>query len=135
MVDTRTTTSACQFQKPIGVVATNEDAAAEMEQSKTRNHRARHKTRASLLSDKGLDAANHNPRFRRREKNVLDIPSYRTRASLLYDKGLDAANHNPRFRRREKNVLDIPSYRTGDYTHDLAHSLRPPRTSRPTHAL
>src|SRR2546428_9652210 len=31
-----------------------------MEQSKTRNHRARHKTRASLLSDKGLDAANHN---------------------------------------------------------------------------
>jgi hypothetical protein len=29
-------------------------------QSKTRNHRARHKTRASLLSDKGLDAANHN---------------------------------------------------------------------------
>src|SRR6266478_7478980 len=49
-----------------------------MEQSKTRNHRARHKTRASLLSDKGLDAANHNPRFRRREKNVLDIPSYRT---------------------------------------------------------
>jgi hypothetical protein len=49
-----------------------------MEQSKTRNHRARDKTRASLLSDKGLDAANHNPRFRRREKNVLDIPSYRT---------------------------------------------------------
>src|SRR5712692_1539360 len=31
-----------------------------MEHSKTRNHRARHKTRASLLSDKGLDAANHN---------------------------------------------------------------------------
>ena len=55
-----------------------EHAAAEMEQSKTRNHRARHKTRASLLSDKGLDAANHNPRFRWREKNVLDIPSYRT---------------------------------------------------------
>jgi len=78
MVDTRTTTSACQFQKPIGVVATNEHAAAEVERSKTRNHRARHKTRASLLSDKGLDAANHNPRFRRREKNVLDIPSYRT---------------------------------------------------------
>src|SRR5260370_31157896 len=77
-VDTVQATSACQFQKPIGVVATNEHAAAEMEQSKTRNHRARHKTRASLLSDKGLDAANHNPRFRRREKNVLDIPSYRT---------------------------------------------------------
>jgi hypothetical protein len=37
MVDNRTTTSACQFQKPIGVVATNEDAAVEMEQSKTRN--------------------------------------------------------------------------------------------------
>src|SRR6266436_1641843 len=81
MVDTRTTTSACQFQKPIGVVATNEHAAAEVERSKTRNHRARHKTRASLLSDKGLDAANHNPRFRRREKNVLDIPSYRTGVS------------------------------------------------------
>jgi hypothetical protein len=31
-----------------------------MEQSKTRNHRATHKTRASLISDKGLDAANHN---------------------------------------------------------------------------
>src|SRR5712691_10204573 len=31
-----------------------------MEQSKTPNHSARHKTRASLLSDKGLDAANHN---------------------------------------------------------------------------
>ena len=46
--------------------------------AKPQNHRARHKTRASLLSDKGLDAANHNPRFRRREKNVLDIPSYRT---------------------------------------------------------
>src|SRR6266849_8058497 len=60
MVDTRTTTSACQFQKPSGVVATNEHAAAEMEQSKTPNHRARHKTRASLISDKGLDAANHN---------------------------------------------------------------------------
>src|SRR5580704_17202192 len=30
-----------------------------MEQSKTPNHRARHKTRAALLSDKGLDAANH----------------------------------------------------------------------------
>src|SRR5260370_31626802 len=77
-VDTVQATSACQFQKPIGVVATNEHAAAEMEQSETRNHRERHKTRASLLSDKGLDAANHNPRFRRREKNVLDIPSYRT---------------------------------------------------------
>jgi hypothetical protein len=60
MVDTVTTTSACQFQKPIGVVATHEHAAVEMEQSKTRNHRARHKTRASLVSHKGLDAANHN---------------------------------------------------------------------------
>jgi len=28
--------------------------------AKPQNHRARHKTRASLLSDKGLDAANHN---------------------------------------------------------------------------
>src|SRR5260370_15616237 len=60
MVDTVQPTSACQFQKPSGVVATNEHAAAEREQSKTRNHRARHKTRASLLSDKGLDAENHN---------------------------------------------------------------------------
>ena len=60
MVDTVTTTSACQFQKPIGVVATDKDAAVEMEQSKTRNHRARHQARASLLSDKGLDAANHD---------------------------------------------------------------------------
>src|ERR1700730_9502483 len=31
-----------------------------MEKSKPPNHRARHKPRASLLSDKGLDAANHN---------------------------------------------------------------------------
>ena len=31
-----------------------------MEQSKTENHRAGHKTRASPISDKGLDAANHN---------------------------------------------------------------------------
>jgi hypothetical protein len=29
-------------------------------QSKTRNLGARHKIRASLISDKGLDAANHN---------------------------------------------------------------------------
>src|ERR1043166_4839643 len=28
--------------------------------SKSKTHRARHKTRASLLSDTGLDAANHN---------------------------------------------------------------------------
>jgi hypothetical protein len=46
--------------------------------SKAKPETTGHKTRASLLSDKGLDAANHNPRFRRREKNVLDIPSYRT---------------------------------------------------------
>src|SRR5260370_23753680 len=78
MVDTVQPTSACQFQKPIGVVVTNEHAAAEMEQSKTRNHTARHKTRASLLSGKGLDAANHNPRLRRRGENSLDSPSYRT---------------------------------------------------------
>src|ERR1700730_3805880 len=31
-----------------------------MEKSKPPNHRAKHKPRASLLSDKGLDAANHN---------------------------------------------------------------------------
>ena len=48
------------FRNRFGVVATNEHAAAEMEQSKTRTHRARHKTRASLLSDQGLDAANHH---------------------------------------------------------------------------
>jgi hypothetical protein len=31
LIEHRTTTSACQFQKPIGVVATNEHAAAAME--------------------------------------------------------------------------------------------------------
>ena len=60
MVDTLQPRVLVSFRNRIGVVATNEHAAAEMEQSKTPNHRARHKTRASLLSDKGLDAANHN---------------------------------------------------------------------------
>ena len=60
MVDTLQPRVLASFRNRIGVVATNEHAAAEMEQSKTPNHRARHKTRASLLSDKGLDAANHN---------------------------------------------------------------------------
>jgi len=64
------------FRNRFGVVATNEHAAAEMEQSKT--HRARHKTRASLLSDQGLDAANHNRASGGGRSMFLTSPLYRT---------------------------------------------------------
>jgi hypothetical protein len=61
MVDTVQPRVLASFRIRFGVVATNnEDATAAMEPSKTKNHRARHKTRASLISDKGLDAANHH---------------------------------------------------------------------------
>jgi hypothetical protein len=47
----RTTAALCRFQKPIGVLATKEDAAAEMEQRRT-NPRARHQT-SVFYSDRG----------------------------------------------------------------------------------
>src|SRR5579864_5736891 len=43
MVDTVQPQALAQFQKPIGVVATNGDAAAEMEQTQNQS-RARHQT-------------------------------------------------------------------------------------------
>jgi hypothetical protein len=60
LVDTAQPHALASFRHRIDVVATNEDATAEMEQSKTKKHGAGHKTRASLISDKGLDAVNHN---------------------------------------------------------------------------
>jgi hypothetical protein len=48
----RITTTACQFQDPIGVVATNEDAVAE-----TESPRAQHYT-SVFYGQRGLDVAN-----------------------------------------------------------------------------
>ncbi len=76
MVDTRTTAGLCRFQKPIGVVAPNEDAAADIEQRRA-NPRARHQTSVSMVT--GAGCRGENPRLRRREKNVLDSPFYRSR--------------------------------------------------------
>ena len=46
--------------------------------AKPKTTRARHETRASALSEPGTGCREPLPRFRRRENNVLDIPSYRT---------------------------------------------------------
>ena len=77
MVDTVQPQVLASFRNRSALSLLIEDAAAEIEQSKTRNQRARHQTRASLISE-GTGCREPSPRFRRREKSVLDIPSYRT---------------------------------------------------------
>jgi len=94
--------------KPIGVVATNEHAAAEMEQSKTQTT-SKTQDRASPYLTRDW-SRNPYPRFRRREKNVLDIPSYRTAITLpSAASGLPALGSMhyekaPRFRKVESRM-------------------------------
>jgi hypothetical protein len=70
---------ACQFQKPIGVVATNEDEAAEMEQRKTPRGPQRKKAepRASH-SGQGLEVKKSFSTSGRGRSIFLDIPLYRS---------------------------------------------------------
>src|SRR6476661_4304444 len=74
MVDTVQPQGLLSFRNPIDVVATNEDAAAEMEQRQTIPGAD---TRpASSTTERGWMSRNL-PAFRSREKYFLDIPFYR----------------------------------------------------------
>src|SRR5206468_8763678 len=65
---TRTTAGLAQFQRLIGVVATNKDAAAEMEQlQEPKDKGARQHNRASRIADRGWKARKV-PLFRSREE-------------------------------------------------------------------
>ena len=72
MVDTVQPQGLLRFE-PIGVVATEEDEAAEMEQPKPNPGQ----DTSVFYGERGWMARTY-PRLRRREKNVLDIPLYRS---------------------------------------------------------
>ena len=66
---------ACQFQKPIGVVATRLKMQLRWNYA---GPNPRPDTRPASFMVTGAGFRRENPRLRRREKNVLDIPSPRT---------------------------------------------------------
>ena len=108
MVDTVQPHGLFSFETRLGVVATNED---ELRDGTTQPNQG-HDTDERLLWLRGAGCRESNPRLRRREKNVLDIPFYRSLASslptkmlrdgitqsttaherLLWPEGLDVAN-------------------------------------------
>jgi hypothetical protein len=57
--------------------------------SKTKNHRAGHKTRASLISDKGLEAANHNRASGARRRMFLTSPLIEQAVTLKISDGVE----------------------------------------------
>jgi hypothetical protein len=73
---------ACQFQKPIGVVATKRRWSWDgITRDLTQDQRAKRQNRTPRIADRGWKIKEKFLHFRSRAKNVLDIPSYRSGVS------------------------------------------------------
>jgi len=80
---TPSTAALAKFQKPIGVVATNnEDPAVEMEQGKPKGHRGREQKPSASHSAQGLEVKESFSTSGRGKSIFLDIPLYRTGDSV-----------------------------------------------------
>jgi len=85
---TLSTATLAKFQRPIGVVATNnEDSAVEIEQGKLKGHTGRKQKPSASHNAEGLEVKESFSTSGRGKSIFLDIPLYRTGVSTNYDSG------------------------------------------------